>query len=148
MITDCKKIKIKGQPIASFLLQVFLLDSWEVRYLLPWWTLGFCLLDPFLRVWRELPIPAPCFEKFFFSLERSFGAIRGRSAPWTTSLLTSPVFVVSSTCSATFEEVLGVGGALGGLPCISPTSEDAGSTLEFEELEGRIVGKTPQPWLG
>ena len=49
------------------------------------------------------------------------------------------MFVVSSTCFATFEEVLAVGGALGGLPQISFASEDAGSALESKELEGRMV---------
>ena len=34
------KTKKEGkQSIFSFLLQVYLLDPWQVVYLLPWWTL-------------------------------------------------------------------------------------------------------------
>ena len=90
-------------------------------------------------MWLELPAPTPCFE-VSFSLERSFGASGGRSRPWTTSVLTSPVFIVSSAYSAPFEEVWAVRGALGELPWISPTSEDAGSALESEDLKGRMAG--------
>ena len=61
-----KPKKKKGQPIASFLLQVFLLDPWEVVYSLPWWILWPYLWDPLLGVWQELPTPAPRFEKFLF----------------------------------------------------------------------------------
>ena len=47
-----------------------------------------------------------------FSFEGSLVATRGRAAPWTTSLLISSNFVVSSACSAPLEEVLAVGGTL------------------------------------
>ena len=90
-----------------------------------------CLWDPLLGVWLELPALAPCFKKFLFSLKRSFEVSGGRLAPWTTSLLTSLVFVVSSAYFALFEEVWAARGALGGLPWISPSSEDAESAFKF-----------------
>ena len=75
-----------------------------------------------------------------FFLRRSPRVVGAVLAPWTMSLLTSPILVVSSACSPPSEEVLATGGALGGLPWASPAFEDARSALEFEELAGCIAG--------
>ena len=76
----------------------------------------------------------------YFSFEGSFGAIGGMPEPWTTSLLISFIFEVSSAYSASFEGVLAAGGALGRLPWTSPASEDTGLALVSEELEGLMAG--------
>ena len=82
-----------------------------------------------------------------FSSEVSLGAGGGSSKPWIASLLTSPAFKVSSTCSVPFVIAPIAGKALGG------------SAVESEEFWRRMAGgsiyfllssaqKKPQPWLG
>ena len=63
-----------------------------------------------------------------FSLEVSLGARGGSSEPWTTSILISPAFEVSSAYSTPFEVVPTTEGALGGL------------AVEPKELWGRMAG--------
>ena len=52
----------------------------------------------------------------------------------------SPIFVVSSAYSASLEEVLATGGALGGLPWPSPAIENTEAALKPKKPEGRMAG--------
>ena len=55
------------------------------------------------------------------------------------SLLMSPIFAVSLAYSASLEEVLAAGGALGGLPWPSFATEDTKAALKPKKLEGRMA---------
>ena len=56
------------------------------------------------------------FWEVSLSRKRPFGAIGGRSEPWTTSSMTSFGSVEPSAYFVPSREVLAVGGASGGLP--------------------------------
>ena len=64
-----------------------------------------------------------------FSLEVSLRAGGDSSKPWTTSILTSPAFELSSACSTPFEIVPTARGALGGQPWSPKSFEGVWSVL-------------------
>ena len=74
-----------------------------------------------------------------FSFEGSLRAIGGKATSWAPSLVVSTSFSASSDCPASLEEILAIGGALGGLSLPSSASKETGSALKPKEPEERMT---------